>query len=338
MKSSNRILRFGVLAIASQLLTSLAFAWQLQYAPVYTGWAQLVNTNNPLPEYPRPQMVRTNWLNLNGIWQFQAGATNDPVPTNQTLSGDILVPFPMESALSGVAEYHPWSWYRRTFVVPAGWSGQHVLLHLDAVDWQSQVFINGKSAGIHKGGYDPITYDITPYLTGSGPQELIVQVYSPEDAGSQPRGKQTLYPGGIMYTSSSGIWQPVWLEPVPATSISDFELVPDIDNSRLNLAVNVAGPTGGVVVTAVAHVGSTVVGTVSGSPGANLLLPVPNPTLWWPTNPFLYDLTITLSNGPALVDSVESYFGMRKISLGTNNGFLRILLNNQFVFQLGPLD
>lgn len=338
MKSSNWILRYGFLAIVSQLLTSPASAWQLQYAPVYTGWAQLVDTNNPLPEYPRPQMVRSNWLNLNGIWEFQAGATNDPVPTNQTLSGDILVPYPMESALSGVAEYHAWSWYRRTFVVPAGWSGQHVLLHLDAIDWQSQVFINGQSVGIHKGGYDPITYDITSYLTGSGPQELIVQVYSPEDAGSQPRGKQTLYPGGIMYTSSSGIWQPVWLEPVPATSISDFKLVPDIDNAQLNLTVNVTGPTNGIVVSAVAHIGSNVVGTVSGPPGANLLVPVPNPTLWWPTNPYLYDLTITLSNGPAAVDCVESYFGMRKISLGTNNGFLRILLNNQFVFQFGPLD
>ena len=337
MKSSHWILRLGIPAIAT-LLAPPASAWQLQYAPIYTGWAQLVDTNNPLPEYPRPQMIRTNWLNLNGIWQFQAGATNDPVPTNQTLSGDILVPYPMESALSGVAEYHPWSWYRRTFVVPTAWSGQHILLHLDAVDWQSQVFINGQSVGTHKGGYDPITYDITPYLTGSGPQELIVQVYSPEDSGSQPRGKQTLFPGGIMYTSSSGIWQPVWLEPVPATSVSEFKLVPDIDNAQLNLTVDVAGPTNGIVVNAVAHIGSTVVGTVSGPPGANLLVPVPSPTLWWPTNPFLYDLTITLSNGPAAVDSIESYFGMRKISLGTNNGFLKILLNNQFVFQLGPLD
>jgi hypothetical protein len=329
---------FGCLTLFSQLLATSASAWHLQYAPIMTGWAQLVDTNNPLPEYPRPQMVRTNWQSLNGIWQFQAGAASDPVPTNQTLAGDILVPFPMESALSGVEEYHAWSWYRRTFVVPGGWSGQHILLHLDAVDWQSQVFINGSSVGIHMGGYDPITYDITSYLTASGPQELIVQVYSPEDNGGQPRGKQTLYPGGIMYTSSSGIWQPVWLEPVSATSINDFRIVPDIDNSRLNIAVDVTGPTNGVVVNAVAHIGSNVVGTVSGSPGVNLLLPVPNPNLWWPTNPFLYDLSVTLSNGPALVDSVDSYFGMRKVSLGTNNGFIKIQLNNQFIFQFGPLD
>ncbi len=244
----------------------------------------------------------------------------------------------MESALSGVAEYHAWSWYRRTFFVPSAWSGQHILLHLDAVNWQSQVFVNGQSLGIHKGGYDPVTYDITSVLTGSGAQELIVQVYSPEDSLGEPRGKQSLYPGGIMYTSSSGIWQPVWLEPVPATSVNDFKIVPDIDNARLNIAVDVSGSTNGITVNAVAHIGPTVLGTVSGLPGANLLLPVPNPNLWWPTNPFLYDLTVTLSNGPALVDTVDGYFGMRKISLATNNGFVRILLNNQFVFQFGPLD
>ncbi len=338
MKKNKPVFACAGLALASQLMFSSASAWQLQYAPLLTGWAQLVNSNNPLPEYPRPQMVRTNWLNLNGIWQFQAGATNDPVPTNQTLSGDILVPYPMESALSGVAGYHAWSWYRRTFTVPPMWSGQHILLHLDAVDWQSQVFVNGRSVGLHKGGYDPVTYDITACLAGSGPQELIVQVYNPADDGGQPRGKQTLNPGGIMYASSTGIWQPVWLEPVPATSVADVKLVPDIDNNRLNVAVSVSGPTNGVTVNAVARIGASVVGSVSGAPGAGLLLPVPGPTLWSPTNPFLYDLTVTLSNGPVQLDSVASYFGMRKISLSTNGGIVRILLNNQFVFQFGPLD
>jgi hypothetical protein len=326
------------LVLAALLLATSVSAWQLQYAPIMTSWAQLVDTNNPLPEYPRPQMVRSNWLTLNGLWQFQAGAATDPVPTNQTLSGDILVPYPMESAISGVAQYHAWSWYRRTFTVPPSWGGQRILLHLDAMDWQSQVFVNGQSVGTHKGGYDAVVYDITPFLAASGPQELIVQVYNPVDNGGQPRGKQTLYPGGIMYTSSTGIWQPVWLEPVPATSVAEVKLVPDIDHSRLNVAVTVTGPTNGVTVSAVARVGSTVVGVVSGSAGAGLLLPVPNPTLWSPTNPFLYDLTVTLSNGAVQLDSVASYFGMRKISLATNNGVIRILLNNQFVFQFGPLD
>jgi hypothetical protein len=313
-------------------------AWQMKQAALMTDWAQQVDPNNPLPEYPRPQMVRTNWLNLNGIWQFQAGNTNDPVPTNQALSGEILVPFPMESAISGVKQYYARSWYRRTFTVPPAWSGQRILLHLDAVDWESEVFINGQSAGIHKGGYDPITYDITPYLLGAGPQELIVRVYDPTDAAGEPRGKQTLYPGGIMYTSCSGIWQPVWLEPVPATSIAALKLVPDIDNNRLSVTATLSGATNGIIVNAVAHVGTNAVGSVSGAPGVGLWLPVPNATLWTPTNPFLYELDITLSNGLAQVDSIASYFGMRKISLGTNNGFVKMLLNNQFVFQFGPLD
>ncbi|HXI71501.1 MAG TPA: PA14 domain-containing protein [Verrucomicrobiae bacterium] len=314
-------------------------AWQMQTAPLMTDWAQQVDTNNPLPEYPRPQMVRSNWMNLNGLWQFQAGATNNPVPTGQTLTGEILVPFPMESAISGVKHYYPFSWYRRTFTVPAGWSGQNLLLHLDAVDWESEVFINGHSMGVHRGGYDPVTYDITPYVTGSGPQELIVRVYDPTDAGGQPRGKQTLSPGGIMYTSVSGIWQPVWLEPVPSTSsIASIKLVPDIDNSRLAVTANISGSTGGITVSAVARIGTNVVGSISGAPGAVLQLPVPGPNLWSPTNPFLYDLDVTLSNGVTKVDSVASYFGMRKVSIGTNNNFLKIFLNNQFVFEFGPLD
>src|SRR5262249_857133 len=156
-------------------------------------------------------------------------ATNDPVPAGHNLAGVILVPFPMESALSGVMQYSPFSWYRRQFTVPAAWTGQRIILHFDAINWRSQISVNGQAGGIHRGGYDPFSFDITPYLTNSGPQELVVQVYSPEDSGGEPRGKQTLYPAGIMFTSASGIWQPVWLEPVPPTSISGIQLVPDID-------------------------------------------------------------------------------------------------------------
>jgi Beta-L-arabinofuranosidase, GH127/PA14 domain/Concanavalin A-like lectin/glucanases superfamily/Glycosyl hydrolases family 2, sugar binding domain/Glycosyl hydrolases family 2, TIM barrel domain/Glycosyl hydrolases family 2/Domain of Unknown Function (DUF1080) len=333
---SNRFVAVGVAVIIASAFP--ANAWQMKQAQLMTDWAQQVDPANPLPEYPRPQMVRSNWLNLNGIWQFKSGAANDPVPTNQTLSGEILVPFPMESAISGVKQYHARSWYRRTFTVPAGWNGHRILLHLDAVDWESEVFINGQSAGIHKGGYDPITHDITPYLSGSGAQELIVRVYDPTDAGGQARGKQTLYPGGIMYTSCSGIWQPVWLEPVPTTSIASLKLVPDIDNQRLKVTANFSGATNGITIHAVARNGTNAVGTISGGPGAALLLPVPNPILWNPTNPFLYNLEITVSNGPTRVDAISSYFGMRKISLATNNGFVKMLLNNQFLFQFGPLD
>ena len=174
----------------------------------------------------------------------------------------------MESALSGIMQYQPHSWYRRTFTVPPVWSGKRILLHLDAVDWESQVYVNGQSVGLHRGGYDSVTYDITAQLIGGGPQELIVRVYDPTDARGIPRGKQTLYPGGIMYTSCSGIWQPVWLEPVSATSIGELKLVPDIETQRLLVTTTVSGPTNGITVTAVARAGTNVVGTISGAPGA----------------------------------------------------------------------
>ena len=230
----------------------------MKQAALMTRWAALVDTNAPLPEYPRPQLVRNDWLNLNGIWQFQSGATNDAVPTNQTLTNSILVPYPMESALSGVMQYYAFSWYRRSFTVPSAWSGRRIILHFDAVNWQAAVYVNGQSLGVHKGGYDPFSFDITPYLTGSGSQELIVQVYSPMDNGGQPRGKQTLYPGGIMYTSSSGIWQPVWLEPVDASGVQNLVIVPEVDNSRVRLTVNTSA-TNGVAVSAAVIDGSTVV-------------------------------------------------------------------------------
>jgi hypothetical protein len=330
----------GAFALCATVFAASAKAapWQMKQGPLMTPWARLVDTNNPLPEYPRPQMVRSNWLSLNGIWQFEPGITNsDPVPTNQTLSSSILVPFPMESAISGVMQYHAWSWYRRTFTVPSTWNGQHVILHLDAVDWQSQVFVNGQGVGTHKGGYDPFSYDITPYLTGGGPQELIVQVYNPVDNGSQPRGKQTLYPGGIMYTSATGIWQPVWLEPVDSSGVRNLLIIPDIDNSRLRLTVNTCA-VNGVTVYATVLNGSATVSTANGAAGTELDLAISNPNLWTPDNPFLYSLQITLTHNGATNDSVSSYFGMRKISTNTVNGVPMIFLNNQLLFEMGPLD
>jgi autotransporter-associated beta strand protein len=313
--------------------------WQPKQAPLMTDWAQQVNPTNVLPEYPRPQMVRPNWMNLNGVWQFQSGATNDPVPAGQNLAGVILVPFPMESALSGVMQYYAFSWYRRQFTVPPEWSGQRILLHFEAVDWRSQIYINGQSVGIHTGGYDPFSYDITPFLSTSGPQELIVRIYSPVDSGGEPRGKQTLYPAGIMFTSSSGIWQSVWLEPVPATSsISSIHLTPDMDNNRVLVNVSINGATNGLLVNGFAFAGTNQVASTTVLPGNNLFLNIPFPTLWSPTNPYLYNLQVTLTTNSTTVDSIGSYFGMRKISLGTNGGFVKMFLNNQFVFEFGPLD
>ncbi len=306
-------------------------------APLLTRWAGQVDANAPLPEYPRPQMMRTDWLNLNGLWQFQAGDASDAVPAGKTLSGEILVPYPMESPLSGVMAYHPNSWYRRTFTVPPAWSGRRIILHLDAVDWESEVFVNGASVGVHKGGYDPISYDITGQIKGDGPQEIIVRVYAPVDNAGEPRGKQTLYPHGIMYTSSSGIWQPVWLEPVAPAGISDLKIVPDVDHARLHLTVNTFAAAGvSVSVTVISN--EVPVATATGRPNTELNLPIPNPSLWAPDHPFLYDLKITALQAGLPVDTVTSYFGMRKISVGTIGGVKKMLLNDRFVFQLGPLD
>lgn len=317
---------------------SVDVPWQPKTAPLMTDWAQQVNPTNVLAEYPRPQMVRSNWLNLNGVWQFQFGGANDSVPAGANLAGTILVPFPMESALSGVMQYSPYSWYRRTFTIPPSWTGQRIILHFDAINWRSQIYLNGLNLGMHTGGYDPFSYDITSYLANGGPQELIVRVYSPEDAGGEPRGKQTLYPQGIMFTSASGIWQSVWLEPVPTTSIAGLHLVPDVDGNRLQLNIAANTTNAGLHVTATAFDGTNQVSSATGTPGANFYLTIPAAKLWSPTNPFLYDLQISLTTNGTPLDFVSSYFGMRKISLGTNNGFVRLFLNNQFLFQSGPLD
>lgn len=333
------VLFLGLVVVT--LFPERSSAWHLQTAPLMTDWAQEVGPTNAWPEYPRPQMQRTNWLNLNGVWQFQAGSIGDPVPTN-TLAGDILVPFCMESAISGVMQHYDRAWYQRVFTVPAAWAGQRILLHFEAVDWECEPFLNGVSLGVHQGGYDPFTFDITSALKGAGPQTLTVRIYAPADnTGGQtlePLGKQRLSPGGIWYTACSGIWQTVWLEPVPATSIGDIHLVPDIDNNRLRVNVTVSGPTNGIVITALALDGTTQVGSGNGASGVDFLVPVPAPKLWCPTNPFLYNLQVTLSNVSGAVDTVTSYFGMRKISLGSDHGFVKMLLNNQFVFQFGPLD
>jgi len=311
-------------------------AWQMKQAPLMTRWAALVDTNAPWPEYPRPQLVRTDWLSLNGLWQFQPGATNDPPPVGQTLSNEILVPYPMESALSGVMQYHEFSWYRRLFTVPPAWNGKKIILHFEAVNWQATVYVNGILVGVHKGGYDPFRFDITPSLR-SGTNELMVNVYSPVDSGGEPRGKQTLYPGGIMYTSSSGIWQTVWLEPVDASGVRALHLVPDVDHALLRLTVDTYA-TNGVMIAAVALTNGVAVGSVTGAPQTELALPVPHPILWSPDNPFLYDLQIVVIHNGATNDRVMSYFGMRKISVQTVNGVPQIFLNNRPYFEMGPLD
>ena len=283
-------------------------------------------------------MVRDDWLNLNGVWQVQSGFATDPVPVGKKLNGKIVVPFPVESALSGVKLHFDRLWYRRTFTIPAGWAGRRTLLHFGAVDYESEVFINGKSVGVHHGGYDPFTYDVTDDLTGSGDQEIIVRVYDPTEFGGQPRGKQTTNPEYIMYTPTTGIWQTVWLEPVAPVSIDNLKIVPDVDRSRLRLVVNTSGPEKGSPVTVVVSDGGAAVKTFEGRADAELEIPIPSVKPWSPEHPFLYGLQVTMNSGVPSADTVTSYFGMRKIEVGKVGDFNRILLNGKPVFEEGPLD
>ena len=318
-------------------LISFSQDWKMQQAKLMTSFSKNIDTANVFPEYPRPQMVRTYWMNLNGIWQFQPGASGDPFPTG-SLSSKILVPFPVESAISGVMKHYDRLWYKRSFSLPAEWAGNKILLHFGAVDYESEVFVNGQSVGVHTGGYDPFTFDITSQLIGSGPQQLVVRVYDPTDLGGQPRGKQTLHSGGIMYTPVTGIWQPVWLEPVPQTAIADLKMVPDIDNSTLKLTLATQGDANGLTIVAKVKDGAKIVQTAKGDANSQLTISIPRQKLWSPDSPFLYDMQVKLVKDGLVIDSVGTYFGMRKISVGKVDGFQKMLLNNKFVFEIGPLD
>lgn len=311
-------------------------AWAPKQAPLMTKWAAQVDPQHPWPEYPRPQMVRSRWLNLNGLWEFSAATEGAAVPAGKTLPERILVPFPVESALSGVMRSEERMWYRRSFAVPADWRGDRVLLHFGAVDWKATVYVNGREVGGHEGGYCPFSIDITRQLK-AGDNELIVHAFDPTDRGRQPVGKQSLKPRGYWYTPCSGIWQTVWLEPVPAAHVTRLDLTPDVPHGLLRLAVQ--GQDGeGQTVVAVASAGGVEVGRATGTLGKDIELPIPAAHLWSPEDPFLYDLTVSLKQGDAVADSVTSYFGMRSIALGKVAGITRPLLNGAFVFQMGTLD
>jgi hypothetical protein len=304
-----------------------------------TRWAKDVTPERVHPEYPRPQMVRDNWQNLNGHWDYAIRPREEGRPDR--FDGPILVPFPVESTLSGVKKRVGEAsrlWYRRSFAARRA-PGQRLLLHFGAVDWHAVVWVNGKQVGEHKGGYDPFTFDITDALNSNGQQELVVSVWDPTDKGSQPRGKQVSEPQGIWYTPVTGIWQTVWLEPVPAASIAGLKPVPDVDAGSLRLWVQGRHTQEADTVRAVAREGKKVVATATGTVGGALALSIARAKLWSPDSPFLYDLQVTLLREGRVVDEVRSYFGMRKIALGRDkDGYNRLLLNNQPLFHFGPLD
>ena len=326
-------------AIFLSACTASADSWQPAEGPLKTRWAKDVSPKNAHPEYPRPQLVRKEWLNLNGLWDL-AITSKEAKPEGFPMQ--ILVPFPVESALSGVRKAVSEKdrlWYRRSFEVPAKWRGQRVWLHFGAVDFEATVLVNGKKVGQHRGGYDGFSFDITDALGKSGPNDLVVAVWDPTDAGTQPRGKQVRKPNGIWYTSTSGIWQTVWLEPVNAASIKDLRITPDVDNSTVRVQPVTTATLRGCVVEVTVRDGARHVCAASGIPGEQIILPIKPARLWSPENPHLYGLEATLKLGHRTLDKVESYFGLRKISLGKDEkGFTRLLLNNKPYFQFGPLD
>lgn len=304
-------------------------AWKPAHTPLMTRWGRQLDPKQVLPEYPRPQMVRKRWQNLNGLWQYTAGDEQ----------GAILVPFPIESALSGVGKHVERLTYETSFEVPADWRGQRVWLRFGAVDWQATVAVNGKKIGEHQGGYDPFGFDITDALRADGAQQLQVEVFDPTDSGTQPAGKQHLKPEGIWYTPTTGIWQTVWLEPLPAVAIDRLQIEPHVDQQQLALTVSLTGAAGGATIRAVAlDADGRQVAEVQGPAGAELKLAIAQPQLWSPDSPYLYDLKVELRDGDQVIDQVDSYFGMRTIALGQVNGVTRMLLNGDPVFQVGPLD
>ncbi|WP_328758935.1 PA14 domain-containing protein [Streptomyces sp. NBC_00271] len=302
-----------------------------------TKWADEVGPDNALPEYPRPQLTRDAWRNLNGRWQFAAATAGEQPPVGKTLGEHILVPYPVESQLSGVERHEDRMWYRRTFTVPTDWhigSGQRLLLNFGAVDWQSEVYVNGVRVAEHRGGYDRFGVDVTDALKPGRTQELIVGVYDPTDAASgenPPLGKQRLDPSGIWYTPTSGIWQTVWMEPVAPDHVDSLKLTPDVDGGRLTMEPK--GVRDGLPVTATAYEGGRKVATVTGRTGQPLTLKIAHPRLWSPDDPFLYDLRVSVGR-----DRVGSYFGMRSISVEKVEGTPRTVLNGKPVFMMATLD
>ncbi len=318
--------------------------WQMARPRLTTPWTDQVSPSNALPEYPRPQLTRARWQNLNGVWQFAGASAGEAPPVGEDLAERILVPYPTESALSGIQRHEDHMWYRRTFTVPESWQvgqGQRLRLNFGAVDHKATVWVNGTQVAEHTGGYTRFSADVTDALEPSGPQEIVVGVEDRTDATWQPVGKQRNVPDrGIFYTSSSGIWQTVWMEPVTARGyVADLDMATDVDTDTLALTVDTGGDAPGLTVRVVVRDGHGEVATVAGAPGRRLGVQVPDAELWSPDDPFLYDLEVTVLDGQEVVDRVGSYVGMREIGTARGaDGRLRITLNHEILFSMSTLD
>ena len=340
--------------LLSLIVLGFGLSANAQWAPVgkeiKTPWASEITPENVHQEYPRPQMVREKWANLNGLWNY---AITDLNANTFKAEGEILVPFAVESSLSGVGRRITKEnslWYEREFSVPSSWKGQNIILHFGAVDWKAEVFVNGQLVGEHKGGYDPFSYDITPYLNKSGKQKVVVKVFDATDNSMQPRGKQCIINSAIWYTPVSGIWQTVWLEPVNKTHIQDYYPVSNLAKSTLTVDVKTVNayvrdivevelleggigynpemPSDNVIAKAVVSKGKAVIN-------------VPEMKTWSPDCPYLYGMRITITRDGKIIDQVEGYTAMRSIKAQNDkspNQYKRMALNGKNLFQYGPLD
>jgi len=304
-----------------------------------TNWTDKVNADQPLPEYPRPALVRADWQNLNGRWDYAILPIKEAMPTQW--QGKIVVPFPVESQLSGVEKQvgkDSTLWYRRQFTVNKSIGEKRYLLHFGASDWRTEVFLNGKQVGIHEGGYTGFSFDITPFLRG-GEEMLTVKVWDPTDDGKQARGKQVKKPEGIYYTPVTGIWQTVWIEEVPETHIESYHVETAIDQSLVTIIPTVAQPTAADGLSLrISFQGKTVLDTAF-SKVKEMVVPIKQANLWSPDTPSLYDFELAIVRNGQPLDQIRGYFGMRKIQIAKDEyGIYRMFLNNKPLFQYGPLD
>lgn len=318
-----------------------AFAWTPAGDKIKTRWASGLTPDNVWKEYPRPQMERADWENLNGLWKYAITEKNSPRPS--IWEGEILVPFPIESSLSGVqktVDENQALWYQRKFTVPTSWKGKDVMLNFGAVDWECDVWINGVRVGGHRGGYTPFSLNVTAALNPKGSNELVVRVWDPTDKGYQPIGKQTQKPRGIWYTAVTGIWQTVWLEPVSPLHISGIRILPDIDRKTVRIDVEPSEVTKRQMVEVSVLEQGREVAKGQSINGESVVVDMPEDMkLWSPDTPYLYDLQITLKEDGKPVDKIDSYVAMRKISAKRDeSGKMRMQLNNENLFQYGPLD
>ena len=314
--------------------------WYPSSNHLVTQWAEKVDPDHVYEVYPRPTMQREKWLNLNGLWELAFSPKDAKMP--QKYNRHILVPFAPESALSGV-DINPGPdkkiWYKRTFIVPETWSGKLILLNIGASDWETTVYVNGNEIGLHRGGYDPFTFDISYFLKESGKQEIEISVWDPTNKGHQPRGKQTLNPEGIWYTSVSGIWQTVWIEPVSEPFIQNITTETDIDKSTVQFTIDGKNTMQDDQYRITIYESTKQIAKRTYNTENNQIIDIIKPKLWSPDSPFLYTANIELIREGQSIDNVKTYFGMRKIEVKNDSkGVKRIFLNNKPIFMLGLLD